>query len=88
MVVDNMNDVSAGGLEATTLQMLPIMLVQVFYAWGAFGILRKRGVNPWPWTLASLIPGIGIFVVPVFLYWMLGAIFDRLRALEGKSGRE
>jgi hypothetical protein len=45
-------------------------------------------VNPWPWTVVSLVPFIGLIAVPVFLYVMLGAIFDRLRALEGRSGGE
>lgn len=83
-----MNDASAGGLEAIILQILPVMVIQCFYAIGAFVISKKRGVNPWPWTVVSLVPFIGLIAVPVFLYVMLGAIFDRLRALEGKSAGE
>jgi hypothetical protein len=83
-----MNDANAVGLEAMILQILPVMVIQCFYAIGAFVISRKRGVNPWPWTLVSLVPFVGLIAVPVFLYAMLGAIFDRLRALEGKRGEE
>lgn len=76
---------TSGGLIA---QLFPLILVQVFYAVSAFIISRKRGTNPWPWTVASLIPVLGLFAGAIFPYVMLAALFDRIRALEGKVGME
>jgi len=82
------NEPSGGGLEAMILQLIPLMLLQGLYAYGAFFILKKRGVNPWPWTLATLVPFVGFFAPPFFIYTMLAALFDRLRDLEAQADKE
>jgi len=76
---------TSGGLIA---QLFPLIFAQVFYAVSAFIISRKRGTNLWTWTVASLIPVLGLFAGAVFSYVMLAALFDRIRALEGRVGME
>lgn len=66
------------------MQILPLLIWQFIFAVIVFVVARKRGVNPWIWTIATLIPGIGMVIYLVFslLTWL--SILDRLNALEGK----
>lgn len=40
------------------MQFVPLLFWQVIFASLTFVVCRKRHVNPWGWTLLTLIPGI------------------------------
>jgi len=81
--MQDVGEAAVGGGEAVILQFLPLFIVSVIYAFVVFVIARKRKVNPWPWTIGTLIPGVGIIVAPVFMLLSFISVFDRLNALEG-----
>jgi uncharacterized membrane protein YoaK (UPF0700 family) len=62
--------------------MLPMFILGVIYAAIVYVIARKRRINPWGWTIASLIPAIGLLVAGVFWVITLLSVLDRLNALE------
>jgi hypothetical protein len=61
------------------------LVIGVIYAVIVYVIARKRRVNPWPWTIGALIPGIGLLVSAVFYLLTLFSVLDRLNALEDKA---
>jgi hypothetical protein len=73
-------------VAALLVNLLPLIIVQAFYAWVEFLVARKRGLNPWPWVLGTLVPLFGMFVFAVFFLLTLLSILDRLNRLE-KVGR-
>jgi hypothetical protein len=75
-------------MEATILQFVPIMIICVVYAVIVFIIAKKRGINPWIWTITTLIPVIGIFVAAVFMLLSFLSVFDRLSTLEAQARTE
>jgi len=82
-----MTDTEIGGLEAIFLQLLPVMIFQALLAWLVYFIATKRGINPWPWTIGTLVSSIGLLVSAVFHSLSLAAAFERLRMLEDKSAK-
>ncbi len=83
----DVHDSGIGGLEALFFQFLPVMVFQALLAWLVYLIATKRGINPWPWTLGTLVPSIGLLVSAVFHSLSLAAAFERLRALEDGSAK-
>lgn len=80
---------SAGGdpMTGIVMQLLPLMIFQIIYAIVAFQICRKQNWNAWLWTIAMLVPVIGMIVfIVIFLTTMLKTL-DRLNVLEGKQLR-
>ena len=76
------------GTTGLLIQLFPLIFMGAIYAVVVFFTARKRGVNPWPWTVASLIPAIGLIVSGVFMLLSWFAILDRLNRLErGIDGR-
>jgi hypothetical protein len=73
------------GTTGAILQFIPIMIIGAIYALVVFLVARKRRINPWGWTIASLVPFFGIFVAAVFLITTLLSILDRLHVLEAKG---
>ena len=71
--------------ENIFIQLIPSIVLGVIYAAVVFVIARKRGVNPWGWTIATLVPLIGLLVSAVFFLTTLLSSLDRLNALEGRS---
>ena len=67
------------------LQFLPLMTLQLIYAAIVYALARKRRINPWPWTIATLVPFLGIFVFPLFFLVTLLSVLDRLNVLEAQT---
>jgi len=63
---------------------MPSLILGLIYAAITYIIAKKRGVNPWPWTLGSLVPIAGLIVAGVFYLKSFLSVFDRLKALEGR----
>ena len=70
---------------AQMLQLMPTFIVGLIYAAIVYVVARKRGLNPWGWTLGALIPVFGIIVSAVFMLLTFLSMLDRLNALEGKA---
>ena len=66
----------------TMMQLIPITLVGLVYAAIVFVVARKRRINPWGWTIGSLVPGIGLIVAGIFWILTLLSVLDRLDKLE------
>jgi hypothetical protein len=58
------------------------VVLAVVYAAAVYFVARKRRVEPWPWTIGTLIPFVGLIVSAVFFYLTLLSILDRLNLLE------
>ena len=69
----------------TVIQFIPIMFLQLIYAAIVFVVARKRHVNPWIWTVASLVPVFGLLVSGVFMLFSFLSILDRLNVLENNA---
>jgi hypothetical protein len=67
------------------IQLAPMILFGLFYAAVVYVVARKRKVNPWVWTIATLIPAIGLIVSGIFFLLTFLSILDRLNALERTS---
>ncbi|MCR5878105.1 hypothetical protein [Phenylobacterium sp. J367] len=80
-----MEDGTPGTGADQVIQFIPMMTLGLIYAVIVFVIARKRGVNPWPWTIATLVPAIGLIVAGVFYLLSFLSVLDRLNALEGKT---
>ena len=78
----------SGGPQDFLIQMIPTLILGAIYAWTVFVIARKRGINPWGWTIASLVPILGLIVAGVFYLLSFLAVLDRLNALEGRAGAD
>ena len=50
-----------------------------------FVLAKKRGIAPWPWTLGSAAPLVGLAVAAIFLLLTVTSILDRLNALERRQ---
>ena len=70
------------GSQAAIIQFIPIMIIGLIYAVIVFMVARKRRLNPWPWTIAAVIPLVGVFVSGLFLLLTFLSVLDRLNALE------
>ena len=78
---------AASGGEGLLMQFLPLVLLSVIYAVVVYVIAQKRRINPWGWTIGTLVPFIGpIFVGPIFMLLSFLSVFDRLNRLE-ESGQ-
>lgn len=69
------------------IQLVPLIIVSVIYAVVVFLVARKRKLNPWGWTIGTLVPIIGLFVSAIFFLVTLLSILDRLNSLEERSTR-
>ena len=67
------------------LQFVPLLIFSLIYAVIVFIVARKRRINPWGWTIGTMIPLFGLIISGVFFVTTLLSILDRLNALE--SGR-
>lgn len=80
-----MQDVGApaGGGEAMLLQLLPLTILSLIYAAVVYVIARKRRINPWGWTIGTLVPLFGpLLVGPIFMLLSFLSVLDRLNRLE------
>jgi hypothetical protein len=64
------------------VRLFPLEVLGLLVAVVVYAIARRRRVRPWGWTLATLIPVLGLVVAGVFLVRSLLSILDRLEALE------
>jgi hypothetical protein len=67
------------------IQLAPMFLLGLFYAAVVYVVARKRKINPWGWTIATLIPGIGLIASGIFFLLTFLSILDRLNVLERTS---
>jgi hypothetical protein len=72
-------------VESQLVQLAPMMVLGLIYAAIVFIVARKRGVNPWVWTIATLLPGVGLIVSGIFFLLTFFSVLDRLNALEQNS---
>lgn len=68
------------------IQLIPAIIFSLVYAVIVYAVARRRRLNPWPWTIATLIPVIGMIVAGVFLLLSFLSVLDRLNALEAAAG--
>ncbi len=74
-----------GAIESMLLQFLPTSIIQIGLAIIVFNLWKRLKMNPWPVTILTAVPIVGMFV---FVYVQLRALFilaNRLAALEEKS---
>ena len=64
------------------LQFVPLFIFSLIYAVPIFIIAQKRKVNPWLWTVGTLVPLFGLFVAAIFFVTTIMSMIDRLDALE------
>jgi len=69
-------------MQDAIIQLAPVALVGAIYAVVVFIVAKKRSLNPWLWTLGSLIPIIGWLVSGLFLLLTFLSMLDRLNELE------
>lgn len=75
-------------MESQFAQFGPMMVLGLFYAVIVYLVARKRRINPWVWTVATLIPGIGLIVAGIFFLLTFLSVLDRLNALEAGLAQE
>jgi len=75
-------------VESQIIQLAPMMILGLIYALVVYVVARKRRINPWVWTIATLIPGIGLIVSGIFFLVTFLSILDRLNTLEAGLAQE
>lgn len=79
-------EASAAAAGAGLIGALVVYIViGIIYAIVVYVIARKRRVNPWPWTIPTLIPVIGIIVAGIFMLLSFLSVLDRLNKLESEA---
>lgn len=74
------------GAEAI-VEFIPLIIVQLIYAAIAFVVARKRSMNPWPWTIGTLIPILGMLVFGLYFLLSFLSVLDRLNTLERPANK-
>lgn len=74
------SDYSAGA--AGIVMLVPYMIIQLLYAIVAFQLCRKQRWNAWLWTIATLVPVVGLIVFVVLFMSSQLKTLDRLNILE------
>lgn len=69
-------------MQDAIIQLAPVTLLGAIYAVIVFVVAKKRGINPWLWTIGSFIPIIGWLVSGIFLLLTFLSMLDRLNELE------
>jgi hypothetical protein len=72
-------------MTALVMQLLPLMIFQMIYAVVVFQLCRKQNWNAWLWTIAMLIPVVGMIVFPVIFLTTVLKTLDRLNVLENRT---
>lgn len=72
-------------MQELLLQFVPSVLLQLVLAAVFFILWRKLGRNPWPVTILTLIPLVGLVVSGVVWIRALFIIADRLNMLENRA---
>ncbi len=62
------------------VQFIPSVLIGLIWAIPIYRTCLKRGVGPWPWVIACLVPFVNLIAIPVFWVTTIMAILDRLNA--------
>ena len=62
--------------------LIPLLIITLLFAWINFKLAKTRGLNPWAYTLISVIPGVWIFVAIYLLHLPHKKILERLEKLE------
>ncbi len=65
-------------------QYVPLFLLTLPIAIGAAYIAPKMGANRWLWLILLLIPIVNMFAMSVFLIRVMGAVLDRLNAIDDR----
>lgn len=66
------------------MSFLPLFLLTLPVAIGAVYLAPKMGANRWLWLILLLIPIVNFFVMYVFLFRVMGAVLDRLNAIQDR----
>lgn len=91
---DNAADVAAAAQAAEAAQagavasfavLFVYVIVGIIYAVVVYFVARKRGVNPWPWAIPTLIPVLGMMIAAIFMILSFLSVLDRLNALENRE---
>ena len=70
------------GSQSAIIQFIPVTIVGLIYAVIVFVVARKRRLNPWPWTIAAVVPVFGVFVSGLYFLLTFLSVLDRLNSLE------
>jgi hypothetical protein len=69
----------------TAANFAPLIVLSLIYASLVYVTAKKRNINPWGWTIGTVIPFFGMFVAAIFFFVTLLSILDRLNTLEGPA---
>ena len=64
------------------VSFIPLFLLTLPFAIGALYLAPKMGANRWIWFILLLIPVVNLFAMYVFLFRAMGAVLDRLNAIQ------
>ncbi len=64
---------------------VPMYVVTLVFAFGAFYLAPKIGANRWLWLLLCLIPVFNFFTICAFLFRAWGGMLDRLNAVNERT---
>jgi len=80
-----MDEAEAASAGAMIGALFIYVVIGVIYAIIVYVVARKRRVNPWPWTIPTLIPVLGMIVAGIFMLLSFLSVLDRLNALENNT---
>lgn len=63
------------------VQFIPMTVLGLIWAFPVYKTCQKRGLNPWPWTIACVVPVVSLVAIPVFWVTTIMAILDKLNAV-------
>lgn len=62
------------------IQFIPSLIIGLIWVIPVYKTCLKRGISPWPWTIACVVPLVNLIAIPVFWVTTIMAILDRLNA--------
>lgn len=74
-------------MQEMMMQFLPSSVMQIVLAFVMFFLWKKLKQNPWPITILTIIPIVGLFVYVYAQIRVLFIIANRLEALENSDRR-
>lgn len=72
-------------VQDAIIQFIPLTFIGLLWAAPVYLTAQKRRINPWPWTIACVIPVINVIAIPAFWVTTVMSILDRLNKEVGAT---
>ena len=73
-------------MQDVIIQFIPMLVIGLIWAFPVYKTCQKRQINPWPWTIACVVPIVSVIAIPVSWVTTIMSILDRLNKADPAIG--